>query len=120
MDALVLSASPAPTLASFSRMGMAEFEKQLQVNVLANYDLIVGVWDSFFRKEKRGHIVAVLSAALGPPPWPNTATIMTVRTSISPMSASPRRFLLEDPETAESVEALQDDVELVGDGDSAA
>jgi hypothetical protein len=39
---------------------------------------------------------------------------------ISPMSASPRRFLLEDPETAESVEALQDDVELVGDGDSAA
>ena len=39
---------------------------------------------------------------------------------ISPMSASPRRFLLEDPDTGESVEALQDDVEPVGDGDSAA
>ncbi len=39
---------------------------------------------------------------------------------ISPMSASPRRFLLEDPDTGESVEALQDDVEPVDDGDSAA
>ena len=39
---------------------------------------------------------------------------------ISPMSASSRRCLLEDPETGESVEALQDDVEPVGDGDSAA
>ena len=39
---------------------------------------------------------------------------------ISPMSASPRRFLLEDPDTGESVEALQDEVEPVGDGDSAA
>jgi len=39
---------------------------------------------------------------------------------ISPMSASPRRFLLEDPETRESVEALQDDVEPVDDRDSAA
>lgn len=39
---------------------------------------------------------------------------------ISPMSASPRRFLLEDPDTGESVEALQDDVEPVDDRDSAA
>ncbi len=37
---------------------------------------------------------------------------------ISPMSASPRRVLLEDPDTGDQIEALADDVEL--DDDSAA
>ncbi|MBV8064327.1 MAG: hypothetical protein JOY73_02240 [Actinobacteria bacterium] len=37
---------------------------------------------------------------------------------ISPMSASPRRVLLEDPDTGDKVEALADDVEP--DDDSAA
>jgi len=39
---------------------------------------------------------------------------------ISPMSASPRRVLLEDVETSENVEAPLDDLEPLDGGDSAA
>ncbi|MGH2998052.1 MAG: hypothetical protein ACRDNM_02025, partial [Gaiellaceae bacterium] len=39
---------------------------------------------------------------------------------ISPMSASPRRVLLEDVETSENVEAPLDDLEPIDGGDSAA
>lgn len=39
---------------------------------------------------------------------------------ISPMSASPRRVLLEDVETSEDVEAPLDDLEPLDGGDSAA
>jgi len=39
---------------------------------------------------------------------------------ISPMSASPRRVLLEDVETGEDVEAPLDDIDPLDSGDSAA
>jgi hypothetical protein len=39
---------------------------------------------------------------------------------ISPMSASPRRVLLEDPESGKQIEARVDDVEPVDGPDSAA
>jgi hypothetical protein len=39
---------------------------------------------------------------------------------ISPMSASPRRVLLQDPESGEQIEARVDDVEPVDGPDSAA
>jgi hypothetical protein len=39
---------------------------------------------------------------------------------ISPMSASPRRVLLEDVETGENVEAPLDEIDPLDDGDSAA
>jgi hypothetical protein len=39
---------------------------------------------------------------------------------ISPMSASPRRVLLDDVETNESIEAPLDDLETIDGGDSAA
>lgn len=39
---------------------------------------------------------------------------------ISPMSATPRRVLLEDVATSETVEAPLDDLELLDGGDSAA
>ncbi|HEY2072462.1 MAG TPA: hypothetical protein VGG88_02680, partial [Gaiellaceae bacterium] len=39
---------------------------------------------------------------------------------ISPMSASPRRVLLEDVATGENVEAPLDDIEPIDGGDSAA
>jgi len=45
--------------------------------------------------------------------------VLRVR-GISPMSASPRRVLLEDRETGEQVEAQMDDLEPVDDPDSAA
>jgi hypothetical protein len=45
--------------------------------------------------------------------------VLRVR-GISPMSASPRRVLLEDLDTGESLEARLDELEPVEDGDSAA
>lgn len=39
---------------------------------------------------------------------------------ISPMSASPRRVLLEDVENAENIEARLDELESLDDDDSAA
>ena len=45
--------------------------------------------------------------------------VLRVR-GISPMSASPRRVLLEDPETGEQIEARVDDLEPVDGPDSAA
>jgi len=45
--------------------------------------------------------------------------VLRVR-GISPMSASPRRVLLEDVETSDAIEAPLDDVEPYGDDDSAA
>jgi len=45
--------------------------------------------------------------------------VLRVR-GISPMSASPRRVLLEDRETGEQVEARVDDLEPVDGPDSAA
>jgi hypothetical protein len=39
---------------------------------------------------------------------------------ISPMSASPRRVLLEDVETGENVEAPLDEIDQLDGGDSAA
>lgn len=39
---------------------------------------------------------------------------------ISPMSASPRRVLLEDVETGENVEAPLDEIDPLDSGDSAA
>lgn len=39
---------------------------------------------------------------------------------LSPMSASPRRALLEDIETGESVEAHLDELDTVGEGDDSA
>ena len=45
--------------------------------------------------------------------------VLRVR-GISPMSASPRRVLLEDPGTGEQVEARVDDLEPVDGPDSAA
>jgi hypothetical protein len=45
--------------------------------------------------------------------------VLRVR-GISPMSASPRRVLLEDPETGEHIEARVDDLEPVDGPDSAA
>ena len=44
--------------------------------------------------------------------------VLRVR-GISPMSASPRRVLLEDPRTGEQVEAPVDDLEPVNGPDSA-
>jgi hypothetical protein len=45
--------------------------------------------------------------------------VLRVR-GISPMSASPRRVLLEDLDTGESLEARLDELEPVEDSDSAA
>jgi hypothetical protein len=45
--------------------------------------------------------------------------VLRVR-GISPMSASPRRVLLEDPATGEQIEARADDLEQADGPDSAA
>ena len=45
-----------------------------EVNAVGNQRLLAGVWRSFFVKSGGGHVVAVLSAAAGEPPWPHMSS----------------------------------------------
>lgn len=68
LEALVLCASPAPVLAPFVKVQKREFLDQFQVNVVSAHRLIAQCWRRFFSKNRRGHVIGLLSAAIGPPP----------------------------------------------------
>jgi NAD(P)-dependent dehydrogenase (short-subunit alcohol dehydrogenase family) len=68
LDAIVLSASPAPRLSSFLKEKSDELLNQFRVNVVANHQLIVEAWKTFFCSKGDGHVIALLSAFIEPPP----------------------------------------------------
>lgn len=67
-DAVVLSACPPPSVKSFTKTGRADFMPQFDINVIGNHRLICCLWKSSFRRRRAGHIVGLLTTALGPPP----------------------------------------------------
>ena len=62
---VVLAASPPPVVGNFGRINEQDMALQWQVNVAGPQRLCAGLVKKYFRKQKAGIIVAVLSAAMG-------------------------------------------------------
>ena len=82
LDALVLSASPGPILNPLWKQSSDDFLGQFRVNVIGNHHLMADCWKSFFKKQNRGHIVALLSSALGPPPLGHMSSYVIAKRSL--------------------------------------
>ncbi len=65
LHTVVLAASPPPDLQSFTQLTQQEFQQQLQVNVLGPRLLLSSLIKHYFKKQKRGKIVGILSQGLG-------------------------------------------------------
>ncbi|MFN8925484.1 MAG: SDR family NAD(P)-dependent oxidoreductase [Rhodospirillales bacterium] len=76
VTALVLCASPPPPVRSFTRTTAADLRDQLAVAAVGNHALLAAVWRRWFRPAGGGHVLAVLSSALGPPVSATTAALM--------------------------------------------
>ena len=79
LEAVVLAASPPPVLASFLKANDEEFRSQWEINVLGAHALLAGCWKRFFSRPGGGHIVAVLSATMGPPPRRHMMSYVTAK-----------------------------------------
>jgi 3-oxoacyl-[acyl-carrier protein] reductase len=110
LDALVLCASPAPRLASFLKTDIFSFSDQFQVNVLGNHRLIAEVWKRWFRKAGGGHLVAILSAAAGSPPWPHMSSyvfgkrglLSLIESAVAELGSSGLRATVMNPDYTET------------------
>jgi 3-oxoacyl-[acyl-carrier protein] reductase len=65
LGAVVLAASPPPTLAPFTRADPSEASRHWRVNVLGPRLLLAGLVKHCLRTRRRGVIVAVLTQAMG-------------------------------------------------------
>lgn len=81
-DALVLNASPPFTTAPFNKVTADDFRMQYEASVIGNHALIAAVWKNAFRKKRHGHIVGLLTAALGPPPTPQMTPYVTAKAAL--------------------------------------
>ena len=62
---VVLAGSPPPSLAPFSKVTSEELQAQLEVNVLGPQRLLAELVRRCFRKHKQGHVIGILSQAMG-------------------------------------------------------
>ena len=62
---LILGASPPPDLLPFSKLTQKHFLDQFQVNVAGPHFLLSSLLNKFFRKNKTGQIIGILSNAIG-------------------------------------------------------
>jgi 3-oxoacyl-[acyl-carrier protein] reductase len=81
-EALVLNASPRLTTGPFTKASADEFRRQLDVAIIGNHALIAGLWKHCFRKQRQGHIVALLTSALGPPPTPQMTPYIVAKAGL--------------------------------------
>jgi 3-oxoacyl-[acyl-carrier protein] reductase len=81
-EALVLNASPRLTTGPFTKVSADEFRRQLDVAIIGNHALIAGLWKYCFRKQRQGHIVALLTSALGPPPTPQMTPYIVAKAGL--------------------------------------
>lgn len=71
-DALVLCGWPAPLVVSFTRQMPDDILLQCAA-VAGSHAAIAAAWRLWWRKRRAGHVVAVLTSALGPPAAPHMA-----------------------------------------------
>lgn len=81
-QALVLCASPPLDVGAFTKATAEAFRQQFNVAVVGNHALIAKLWKTCFRPRRDGHIVAVLTAALGPPPTPQLAPYLVAKAAL--------------------------------------
>ena len=62
---VILAASPPPDLSSFFNINSEQLLSQFQVNVIGTHFLVSRLIKNFFRKEKAGKVLGVLSNAIG-------------------------------------------------------
>lgn len=84
-DALVLNASPPFATASFVKTTPDDFRRQLEASVIGNHALVSALWKRSFRKKRDGHVVALLTSALGPPPTPQMTPYLTAKAALRTM-----------------------------------
>ncbi len=82
LQALVLAASQPPVLKPFLKIGQPDFTNELAVNLLGTQVLIAESWKRFFRRNGGGHVIAVLSAAAGAPPWGNMCSYVVAKRAL--------------------------------------
>ncbi len=85
LEALVLCASPAVKLKSFLKTDATDVMDQWAVNVNGNHALISQVWKRFFSHRNAGHVVALLTAALGPPIRPHMTAYLISKSGLLTM-----------------------------------
>ncbi|QJE73537.1 SDR family oxidoreductase [Aerophototrophica crusticola] len=72
-DAVVLCAAAPPDVAPFFKQTPEQLRVQFEVNVVGNQVLLAELWRRCFRPRGGGHVLGVLTAALGPPAAPHMA-----------------------------------------------
>ncbi|MEC9415758.1 MAG: SDR family oxidoreductase [Pseudomonadota bacterium] len=70
---VILAASPAPDLIPFRNLNADLLVNQFRVNVVGSQLLLGGLIKTFFKKDKSGIIIGVLSAAIGNENQPPTS-----------------------------------------------
>lgn len=72
-EAVALCGAPAPDVAPFTKLSADQLRRQLEPVVVGNHALLAALWRECFRPRGGGHVLAVLSAALGPETAPHMA-----------------------------------------------
>ena len=65
LSGVVLAASPPPELLAFGKLTSSNLTHQFRVNVVGPQLLLAGLIKKFFRKEKSGFVIGILTEAIG-------------------------------------------------------
>lgn len=82
ISALALCAAPAPDVAALLKLTPDHFRNQYEAAVIGNHVLLTEVWRRCFRPRGGGQVVAVLSAAQGPPAAPHMASYIAAKNGL--------------------------------------
>lgn len=82
ISALALCAAPAPDVTSLLKLTPDHFRNQYEAAVIGNYVLLTEVWRRCFRPRGGGQVLAILSAAQGPPAAPHMASYIAAKNGL--------------------------------------
>lgn len=80
--ALALCAAAAPDVASLLKLTPEHFRRQYEAAVIGNHVLLTEIWRRCFRSRGGGQVVAVLSAAQGPPAAPHMSSYIAAKNGL--------------------------------------
>ena len=75
IEGVILAASPPPPVGPFGQITEEDLRHQWQINVAGPRRLLAGLAKSFFRRHKKGVVLAVLTAAMGNETIPTTPNL---------------------------------------------
>jgi NAD(P)-dependent dehydrogenase (short-subunit alcohol dehydrogenase family) len=85
LDAVVLGASPPLDSASFLKTQSESIAMHLRVSAIGNQALLRELWKRFFRDQGTGHVMAILSEAMGSPPRPHLCAYIVGKRALEAM-----------------------------------